>query len=36
MKHQSKKMKLKVATNVVIIKGDERNRAHWKSGIVDL
>ena len=34
MKHQSKEMKLRVG-NVVVIKGDERNRAHWKTGIVD-
>ena len=34
MKHQSKAMKLKVG-DVVIIKGDKRNRAHWKTGIVN-
>ena len=34
MKHQSKEMKLKVG-EVVIIKEDERNCAHWKAGIVD-
>ena len=34
MKHQSKEMKLKVG-DMVIIKGGERNHAHWKTGIVD-
>ena len=34
MKHQAKEMKLKVG-DMVIIKGDERNHAHWKTGIVN-
>ena len=34
MKHQTKEMKLKVG-DMVIIKGDERNCAHWKIGIVN-
>ena len=32
--HHSKEMKLDVG-DVVIIKGDEKNRAHWKTGIVE-
>ena len=32
--HHSKEMKL-VVGDIVIIKGEEKNRAHWKTGIVD-
>lgn len=33
LKHKSKDANLQVG-DVVIIKGDEKNRAHWKTGIV--
>ena len=33
LKHKSKELKVKVG-DVVLIRGDEKNRAHWKTGIV--
>ena len=34
MTHKEKELTLNVG-DVVVIKGDERNRAHWKTGIVE-